>query len=227
MSSRRSSSSAAPVPAEVEAVKASFRDRIVGFRRVKAGELRANKSNWRLHPDSQRNALRGMLEEVGIVGAVIAREVDGGLELVDGHLRADIAKDQEVPVLVVDLNEGEAAKVLATYDPMGDMAMVDEQALSALLQNVDLDDNADLRRLLADLSTRLVEEEDAEEEKPEEVPGMGLRPHEHYDYILVLASTTQEFNVLCEKLDMKPAARRGRMGTCRAVRANKLLGLLK
>ena len=31
--------------------------------------------------------------------------------------------------------------------------------------------------------------------------------------LVVLATTTQEWNVLCDKLDLKPEQRRGRMGT--------------
>jgi hypothetical protein len=64
-------------------------------------------------------------------------------------------------------------------------------------------------------------------DKPEaarEVEGMALEPHEHYDYLVVLATTTQEWNVLCERLGLEPEKRRhGRMGTCRAMRASKLL----
>ena len=112
------------------------RDRIVGLRRVAAGELRAHPRNWRRHPDAQRSALAGLLGSVGIVGAVVARETDGGLELVDGHLRADVLDGVEVPVLVVDLDDGEAAEVLASLDPIGAMAVTDSEALVALLEEL-------------------------------------------------------------------------------------------
>jgi ParB-like chromosome segregation protein Spo0J len=207
-------------------VAAVFRDRIKELRRVKAGELRSNIKNWRLHPEGQRSALAGVLAEVGFVGAVIAREVEGGLELLDGHLRADLAAGSEVPVLIVDVNDDEAAKILATYDPLSSMSLIDGKALSALLADVEFDDNADLRRLLSDLHEQVIEDHAAAGETPREVEGMALQPHEHYDYLVVLSTTPQEWNVLCDRLGLVPEKRRRRMGTCRAIRASKLLPLL-
>jgi len=123
-------SAAADLPAIAPVV---LRDRIVGLRRVKASDLRPNSKNWRLHPDAQKGALQSVLQEIGFVGALIAREVDGKLELIDGHMRADVAADSEVPVLVVDLNDDEVAKVLATYDPLSGMALIDDGKLGSLI----------------------------------------------------------------------------------------------
>src|SRR3954468_22050236 len=96
-----------------------IRDRIVDFRRIKASELRPNPRNWRTHPPAQQADLRGILAEVGYVDALLARTLDdGSLELIDSHLRAETTPDSLVPVLVVDLNAEEAAKVLATFDPL-------------------------------------------------------------------------------------------------------------
>lgn len=88
-----------------------FRDRIRELRRVPAGELQADPRNWRRHPENQKRALRGVLAEIGYADALIAREdQEGGLILIDGHLRAETTPDQMVPVLVTDLTEQEAAK---------------------------------------------------------------------------------------------------------------------
>jgi hypothetical protein len=112
----------------------AIRDRVKDFRRVKASELRANAKNWRRHPEGQRSALSAMLQDVGLVDALMVREMpDGKLYLIDGHLRADIAGDTDVPVLVVDLTDEETAKVLATFDPLGGLAVTDSAALTALL----------------------------------------------------------------------------------------------
>ena len=105
----------------------------MGLRRVAAGDLRPHPGNWRRHPESQRAALASMLESVGLVDAVIARETPTGLELVDGHLRADMLAGDTVPVLVVDLDDDEAAAVLATLDPLAAMAVADDDALAALI----------------------------------------------------------------------------------------------
>ena len=68
----------------------SIRDRVKELRRVRASDLRPSPHNWRVHPPTQREALRAVLDEVGYAGALLARELaDGSLELVDGHLRAD------------------------------------------------------------------------------------------------------------------------------------------
>jgi hypothetical protein len=209
--------------AKVEALPPRFRDRVKELRRVKAAELRRNPKNWRLHPETQRGALEGLLEQIGFVGALVAREVDGQLELIDGHLRADVAADAEVPVLVVDLTDSEAATVLATFDPLGEMALIDEAALGALLGEVQVDEHAELRRMLSDLHDKLAKEE----EEQTEVPGMALTPHEHYDYLVVLATTAQEWNIVCEHLGLEPEKPRGRLGTCRAIRAKRLLDALK
>lgn len=204
----------------------NFRDRIVELRRVKAAELRANARNWRLHPDDQRSALTAMLTDIGYVGATMAREVDGQLELIDGHLRADIAGDSDVPVLIVDLNDDEMSKVLATYDPLGNLALTNIETFDKLLEGIELDENAALRRMIADLHSKLEKAEQEGEAEDHEVPGMALQPHEHYDYLVVLATTSQEWNVLCDRLSLVPNKRRGGMGTCRAIRAAKLLEVL-
>jgi hypothetical protein len=119
--------------------------------------------------------------------------------------------------------------VLATFDPLSALALANEQALADLLGEVELDHHAELRKLLTDLHGDLEREEQEADENEErrEIPGMALQPHEHYDYLVVLATTSQEWNVLCERLTLQPTKRRGRMGTCRAIRADKLIELLK
>ncbi|MCU0880666.1 MAG: ParB N-terminal domain-containing protein [Pirellulaceae bacterium] len=129
-----------------------IRDRIKDLRRVRAGDLRPHPKNWRKHPEEQQNALRGILAEVGYVDALMVRELpDGGLQIVDGHLRAETTPDAEVPVLVVDLDEAEADKVLATFDPLAAMAEPDEAQLEALLKGISTDSEA-LAELLDQLA---------------------------------------------------------------------------
>ena len=129
-----------------------IRDRIRELRRVPASELRPNPKNWRTHPQAQANALRGLLSEVGIADAVLARELaDGSLMLVDGHLRAETLGDETVPVLVLDVDEAEADKVLATLDPLAAMAEADAAKLDAILREVDTG-SPDVQQLLADLA---------------------------------------------------------------------------
>ncbi len=121
----------------------TLRDRIIEFRRVPAGDLQANPRNWRTHSQEQRAALAGVLEEIGYASALLARRRgDGQLELIDGHLRAATTPDQIVPVLVLDVNEAEADKLLATFDPLTAMAGKNERKLRSLLRRVDTADPA-------------------------------------------------------------------------------------
>ena len=207
-----------------------IRDRIVDLRRVKASELLGNKRNWREHPQAQRDALQGILDEIGYIDALVARETDEGLELLDGHLRKDLTPDMEVPVLVVDLTEGEADEALATFDPVGAMATKNDERLGKLLDRIRTED-ARVRRMVSDQEAALDipdPGEPDEEADEKEVPGMALEPHEHYDYLLVCARNTHEWNVLLDLLGLEPVQwRRNRMGTGRAIRASELLPKMK
>jgi len=119
-----------------------FRDRIRDFRRVPAGDLLRNPRNWRTHPQAQQEALRGILSEVGYADALLARETESGeLILIDGHLRAETTPDQEVPVLVLDVTEAEADKLLLSLDPLAELAETNAQALNDLLRDVQTGDS--------------------------------------------------------------------------------------
>src|ERR1700693_2045876 len=125
-----------------------IRNRIVETRIVLARELLPNPKNWRRHPKAQADALKALLREIGNADALLARELpDQRLMLVDGHLRADIMPDQQVTVLVLDLNEEEADKLLLTLDPLAAMATADNQRLTELLETVRSEDPAVLALL--------------------------------------------------------------------------------
>jgi hypothetical protein len=129
-----------------------IRDRIKELRRVPASALQPNPRNWRTHPQAQQDALKGILAEIGYADALLTRETsDGGLMLIDGHLRAETTPDTVVPVLVLDVNEAEAEKILATLDPLAAMAGADAERLNALLRRVETGSQA-LQRLLAQLA---------------------------------------------------------------------------
>lgn len=120
-----------------------IRDRIIELRRVNAADLRPNPRNWRTHPPAQQDAMRGVLAEIGYAGALLARRLpDGGLELIDGHLRAELTPDAEVPVLVLDLEKSEADTLLAVFDPLSAMAATDAETLAGLLDGVETESDA-------------------------------------------------------------------------------------
>jgi len=123
---------------------------------VPASELRANPKNWRVHPAKQRDALAGLLAEVGYAGALLARELaDGTLELIDGHLRAETTPDTAVPVLVLDVTAEEADKLLALVDPVAALAETDPERWTSLVAQIETESQG--VRALLDQVTRSAE----------------------------------------------------------------------
>lgn len=144
-------------------VAGPFRNRIVGHGEESPDQLLANEKNWRIHPYTQQKSLTAVLEQVGYVQSVIVNKRLGkawptgqrGVEtMVDGHMRVEVAisKGQpKVPVLYVDLDPSEEAKVLAAFDPISGMAGVDAAKLDELLRDVETG-SEDLSKMLADLA---------------------------------------------------------------------------
>lgn len=128
-----------------------IRDRITELRRVPANQLKPNPRNWRTHPAQQRNVMRGLLAEIGYADALLARVLgDGSLELIDGHLRAETTPDALVPVLVLDVSEEEAHKILLSIDPVAGMAETASDELESLLAEVEFQNGA-TRRMVEEL----------------------------------------------------------------------------
>ena len=148
-----------------------IRDRVKELRRVRAGDLVPNPKNWRTHPQAQQDALRGILAEVGYADALLARELpDGSLMLVDGHLRAETTPEQEVPVLVLDIDQAEADKLLLSLDPLAALAETNSTALDALLREVDTGSEG-LQQMYADMAEAAELYQDGDKEIVEdEVP---------------------------------------------------------
>lgn len=114
-----------------------FRDRFVKLHTLPASELLKNPANFRTHPNDQRKALVGVLEEVGKTAVLTAfRNEAGQLELIDGHLRQDLDPAEQWQVAEYDLTREEANKVLATFDYLGTLAGVDKDVLSGLIQSI-------------------------------------------------------------------------------------------
>jgi hypothetical protein len=145
-----------------------IRNRIKELRMVPARELRANPRNWRKHPKAQRDAMAGVLREIGYAGALLARETPDGLELIDGHLRQETTPDAVVPVLVLDVDEREANYLLATMDPLSAMAEAGKEALEELLSGVETGDAA-VQEMLDEIAAYAAPEEEESPDAPDEV----------------------------------------------------------
>jgi DNA modification methylase len=175
-----------------------IRDRVKELRRVRAGDLIPHPKNWRLHPKAQQEALRGVLAEIGYADALLARELEGGgLQLIDGHLRAETTPDMEVPVLVLDVTEEEACKLLATLDPLAGMAEADPAKLEALIAEVSTDSAAVAAMLeqLAKESGVAVNAAVVEDEVPEPLPMAVTRAGDLW--LLGESPDTRQHRLLC------------------------------
>jgi hypothetical protein len=125
----------------------SVRNRIIGHRRVRAGDLIPHEMNWRQHPANQRAALWALYEEVGFARSLLAYELpDGRLQLIDGHLRRDLDPDMLVDVEVLDVTPAEARKLLLSMDSVAGLAEADHAAVAALQESTETESAA-----LADL----------------------------------------------------------------------------
>ena len=183
--------------ADVEASSTIWQNRIVGHGTAAPDQLLAHPKNVRRHPARQRDALRGSLDELGMIAPVIVSQRSG--MLVDGHARVEeylTLGVPEVPVVYVDLSEAEETLALAVFDPVGELAVTDARALRELLAEVD-SDNAGLGGLLdrlrqqsesyspelePDILSRVVRPEDLD------AAAEGLRPGH---------SERQQIRVLC------------------------------
>jgi hypothetical protein len=144
---------------------ALIRDRVKEFRRVPARELLDHEGNPRRHPQAQRDALRGVLEQVGIAGALTAYHSarnGGRLTLIDGHLRRQ-DHDLDWPTLILDVDDEEADLLLATHDPLAALAEYDKPKLDALLEEVKAKAPA-VQEMLAELARKTGSDQAGEED---------------------------------------------------------------
>jgi hypothetical protein len=149
----------------------AWRNRLVRTAEVAPASLVPHPLNWRQHPQYQREALQGVLSEVGWVQQVLVNERTG--HLLDGHLRVALAVERgevRIPVGYVDLSEEEERLVLITLDPLAALAQTDAQGLTALLAEVQSGDGA-VQHLLRDLADH------AGVLQPEPPPVVDVEPH--------------------------------------------------
>jgi len=131
-----------------------IKNRIVGSGEEQLDQIMFNPRNWRIHPLSQQDALKGVLEEVGWVQQVIINKRTGNL--IDGHLRCQLAAregQKTIPVVYVDVSEDEEALVLATLDPIAAMAATDKQKLNELFAGIE-SENENIQKMIAEVAEK-------------------------------------------------------------------------
>lgn len=128
-----------------------WENRIIATGEEDPEQLLANPANFRRHPKHQQDALRSVLDSVGWVQDIIVNRTTG--HIVDGHLRVELAlrhNAETVPVKYVQLSADEESLILATFDPIGAMAVADRDQWAALIETIETDDEA-LQRVLDDV----------------------------------------------------------------------------
>jgi hypothetical protein len=169
----------------------TIHDRIQELRRLPARELLDHDGNPRRHPQAQRDALRGVLEQVGIAGALVAYQSErngGKLTLIDGHLRKQ-DYDVDWPTLILDVSDEEADLLLATHDPLAALAEYDKPKLDALLQEVRAKSPA-VVAMLKKLTTKNGQAEDHVEK-----PKAPVLPPEKFEVIVQCENENQQREV--------------------------------
>jgi S-adenosylmethionine:tRNA ribosyltransferase-isomerase len=102
-----------------------WNNRIVRYSEEAPDQLLANPRNYRTHPGSQAEALRGVLGSVGIVQNVIANERTG--YLIDGHLRVmEALKARGVSTHALTLHVGAGTFLPVKADDTADHRMHSE-----------------------------------------------------------------------------------------------------
>lgn len=144
---------------KIQAATPALRVRNKGLRKVRVADLTDAEFNFRIHPESQAEALDGAIDELGFHGYPLCYELpDGSLGLYDGHLRKArllerFGPDTEIEVAVTDFDEAEAKKAMLSTDPLAAMAEADAEKLDELLREVETGNEA-----LAEMLTALAEE---------------------------------------------------------------------
>jgi hypothetical protein len=102
----------------------------------KGKDLVPHSKNWRNHPLRQVDAFKGLLNEIGFADVLLGyTKTDGTIGIIDGHMRAGLLPEEELPVVLLDLTDEEAEVMLASADGLAMMAEIRGDQLEGLLRS--------------------------------------------------------------------------------------------
>jgi DNA modification methylase len=139
-----------------------LRVRNLGIRRVRVRDIVDNPRNYRTHGDEQREGFAKTVAEIGWYGYPDVFEhpdYPGKVMLIDGelrthHLLAKYGAEAEIEVNVTDFTPAEAAKALATHDPISALAGFDGQKHADLMRELSsVESSAEFQGFLDSLAT--------------------------------------------------------------------------
>jgi hypothetical protein len=214
-------------------INSFVQDRIVELRRVPAAALVPHPQNWRRHGPDQQAAMRGLLDQLGYVNALLVRPLaHDTYEVLDGHMRLALEQGAtHIPVLVLDVTEDEAALILATHDQIGALSLPDPAYSDALAREV-WSENEAINTVLRDLLHHGKPVAEAKAQPPDVHLALAPQPYEHYDYVVVLARNTFDFHRLCfllhiERQDYTVPGGARKVGLGRCIDAATAIALLE
>lgn len=121
---------------------------------MKKSEIKGNPNNWRVHSKKQLGDLKNLIndKDIGWAGALLYNEKTH--LLIDGHARLSImGENDDIPVLVGSWDKDQESKILATLDPLCNMAETDIDMLSLILDDIkDIGDISVLKELQENIS---------------------------------------------------------------------------
>lgn len=133
-----------------------WRLRVTEHALINPSLLLAHPDNYKAHPDRQHRAISAAIDEIGFVGEVHVSKRSG--RILDGHMRvAEAIRAQQplVPVGYVDCaDDADELRILATYDPIGAMALQDADKLGSLARRASLRADPLLQMLAGIAGTR-------------------------------------------------------------------------
>jgi hypothetical protein len=183
-----------------------IKNRIKEIKKIRLGDINHNPSNWRTHPESQRSAFKGILQEIGwaSIPIVYHSEKTGGLTLIDGELRKEENPDMEVDVAILDINDAEADVLLKSFDALTSLAVPDPQAFLSLDAPIQ---NPDLRHMLEDMNQQMAAmlEKTAKNKAPSTEPELKISPEllERHDYLVFYFDNDLDWQVACERFGIE------------------------
>jgi len=143
-----------------------WRSRIVDHGKADPRSINLNPLNHRGHPQAQRDVLHESLDEFGIFDSVTINRTTGNL--INGEARVKEALDEidrleaanedfshvVLDVEYVEMSLAEEASVLAIFDRITEMAIVDPGKLDLLLSQVNAQ-SPGINKMLADLKVEV------------------------------------------------------------------------
>lgn len=198
---------------------------------IKLSDYKSGEYNPRVITPENKQGLRNSIKKFGLVQPIIVNKQTGNV--VGGNQRFSILKEKELETtqaVVVDLTlDDEKALNLTLNNPgiQGEFKYDVNEILNKI-KEASTEDYDSLRLFTIETAEDIAK--DAKEKTDDPIPEMGLQPFEHYDYVLVMSDTVQDWYWLQEffkldKVNVSPVGNK-RMGIGRAVKVDKFREIL-